>query len=63
MRTTKVLTAAQEVPIEKESLSPFPMTRESKILKGIAREVRKDVIRMTGTCLRSEEHTSELQSR
>jgi transketolase len=39
--------AEPESPREEKPNSPFPQTRDEKVLKGIAREVRKDVIRMT----------------
>ncbi|MCH7759797.1 transketolase [candidate division TA06 bacterium] len=38
---------APESPVNIERVSPFSQTRDEKVLREIAREVRKDIIRMT----------------
>lgn len=47
MNRAEVMEAVQRSTLEEKPQSPFPQTREEKVLKEIAREVRKDVIRMT----------------
>ena len=47
MSTAKVMEAASDTSVETKPVSPFPQTRDENILKEIAKEVRKDVIRMT----------------
>ena len=47
MSTAKTIRVEQESPSTKETAPSFPQTRDEKVLKEIAREVRKDIIRMT----------------